>query len=97
MSGGRGRAALGAFALWTAVAFGLLYFDPGSDALWEAFSQPPFTCGRLVGRGPACEIGLQSLNDTWNWLHIYPLLAFIVLGYVAITVIVIRGRRRKAS
>ncbi len=90
----RRQALAGAVAMWTAAAFGFLLLDPGGDVLWRAFSTPPFTCGRLVGRSFACDTALQALDHTWHWLHTYPMLAFIALGYVAILAIAIRGRSR---
>ena len=93
-TGGPIWAAVTAVLAWTLATVAVLYYNPGSEPYWRISTEPPFTCNRTVGHSAACDQAIQTLNDSWNWLHTYPLLGFIVLGYVAIVVIAIRGRRR---
>lgn len=83
------RQMVAAIAGWSIFVLVLLVFDPG-------FVQTP-TCMRLVGRSAEC----QALADAWNdaaWRqHTLPLLVLIAAGYVAILLVAITGRRRRAN
>ncbi len=93
-TGGTRWAAARATAIWTAFALALLFFNPGGEALWRFVNQPPFTCIRLVSHSAACEHTFDAVNAVWPWLHLYPMLAFIGIGYMAIAVIALRRRFR---
>lgn len=86
---------------WTAFTLSLVIFDVGADAVWRARMTGPFTCGRLVGAtsggNPTCAWAMQRLYETDQWFHLYPALAFMVIGYLAIIAVAVRGRRRRAS
>ena len=92
-TGGPTWAAVTAVVAWTLATVALVLYNPGSEPYWRQMTQPPFTCNRTVSHSAACDQAIQTANEAWNWLHIYPLLGFIVLGYVAIGVIAIRGRK----
>ena len=78
-----------AIALWTAVAFCIVFFDPGHS---QSMVMP---CLRLVGRSPECEASQAAINQAWQILHVWPLLIAVASGYVAILVVAARGARRR--
>lgn len=93
-TGGPTWAAVTAALAWTFATVAVLLYNPGTEPYWRLITQPPFTCNRTVSHSAACEVAIQTANDAWNWLHIYPSLGFFVLGYVAIWFVASRGRRR---
>ena len=93
-TGGPTSAAVTAAVAWTLATVAVVLYNPGAEPYWRLLTQPTFTCNRTVSHSAACDQAIQTVNDSWNWLHIYPLLGFIVLGYVAICVVASRGRRR---
>ena len=78
------RPFLAAAILWSAVAVGLLLFNPGQPSVLLA-------CMRMVGRSAACEAGQQTVNDASWWLHTLPLMATIAAGYIAVVILKLRG------
>ena len=93
-TGGPIWAAVTAVLAWTLATVAVLYYNPGSEPFWRIYTEPPFTCNRTVSHSASCDQAIQTLNDSWNWLHTYPLLGFIVVGYLAVGVIAYRGWRR---
>jgi len=83
------RALVASVILWPAVSLALLYF--------LAPFYPVYPCAHLVGATSACRAAVTAANEVVQALAIRPILATIVIGYIAIAVIRLRGLRRRRS
>jgi hypothetical protein len=83
------RAFVAALAGWSIVVLGLLVFEPG-------FAQAP-SCMRLVGRSAECEALAEAWNRALWWQNTLPLIVVIAAGYLAILLVALAGRRRRAT
>jgi hypothetical protein len=78
-----------AVAGWTAFSLGLLAVDPGGAIMLPL-------CGRLIDRSAECDAQIEAANQA-HWLgHTLPELSFVLLGFIAIAVIALRWRLKRA-
>lgn len=76
-----------ALIVWSAVALGAVFFNPGFGEL--------ALCMRLIGRTAECEATQQAYNDVAMWTYQVPVAVALIAGYVAIAIVAARGARRR--
>lgn len=83
------KSVVAALGLWTAFGVALLVLAPGMSRSLD--------CMSLVGHTPECEEQQLAINVVTLALWTWPILLVIGLGYAAIAVMIVIGRRRRRS